>query len=85
MVLQVGLLAESSVADMALEGPRPSVDVRVRLQIARGGEGLGAHGALVGLLLARREKKSNETFKNGQLGCPDDDDKQDLSSFSSSP
>ncbi len=51
MVLEVGLLAEPPVADMALEGPRPGVDVGVRLQIARGGEGLRAHGALVGLLL----------------------------------
>ena len=55
MVLEVGLLAEPAVADVALEGPRARVHVRVRLEVARRGERLGAHRALVRLLL-RKER-----------------------------
>ena len=51
VVLEVGLLAEPAVADVALEGPRARVHVSVRLEVARRGERLGAHRALVGLLL----------------------------------
>jgi hypothetical protein len=39
------------VADVTLVRPRASVDVSVRLEIAGSGERLGAHGALVRLLL----------------------------------
>ena len=53
VVLEVGLLAEPAVADVALEGPRAGVDVGVRLEIAGGGERLGAHRALVRLLLRK--------------------------------
>jgi hypothetical protein len=34
MILEVGLLAEASRADLTLEGPRSVVDVHVRAQIA---------------------------------------------------
>ena len=51
VVLEVGLLAEPAVADVALEGPRARVHVRVRLEVARRRERLGAHRALVRLLL----------------------------------
>ena len=51
VVLQVGLLAESPVTDVALVGPRAAVHVHVRAQIPGGRERLGAHGALVWLVL----------------------------------
>ncbi len=51
MVLQVGLFAESSLTDVALERPSSCVDVHVTLQVSRGGEGFGTEGALVVLLL----------------------------------
>ena len=38
VVPQVGRLAEASLADLALEGPRPGVDVHVTLQVPRGGK-----------------------------------------------
>ena len=38
MILQVSLLAETAVADLALERPAPRVDVHVALQVARRGE-----------------------------------------------
>ena len=51
MVLEIGLLAETAMADVAFEGPSARVHVRVGLEVAGGRERLGAHGALVGLLL----------------------------------
>ncbi len=54
MVLEIGLLAESPMADVALEGPGARVHVRVRLEIAGGGEGFGAHCAFVRLLLQNK-------------------------------
>lgn len=51
MVLEVGLLAEASVADVALKGPRPTVYVHVALEVAGCWEGFGAKCALVRLLL----------------------------------
>ena len=51
MVLEVGLLAEAPVADVAAEGPGAAVDVHVTAQVPRGREGLGAQRALMGLLL----------------------------------
>lgn len=51
MVLEVGLLAETALADGALEGPGARVDVHVRLEVSRSREGLGAEVALVRLLL----------------------------------
>ena len=57
MVLEIGLLAEPAVADVALEGPRARVHVRVRLEVARRRERLGAHRALVRLLLIMKRMK----------------------------
>lgn len=57
MVLEVGLLAEPAVADVALEGPRARVHICVRLEIAGRGERLGAHRALVRLLLQKKRNK----------------------------
>ena len=59
MVLEICLLAESPVADVALERPGASVDVGVGLEVTRGGEGFGAHCALVGLFL---QEKYNRYF-----------------------
>lgn len=38
VVPQVGLLAEASLTNLALERPGPSVDVHVTLQVSRGGK-----------------------------------------------
>ena len=54
MIFEIGLFAESPVADVALEGPGARVDVGVRLEIAGSRERLGAHRALVRLLLRRK-------------------------------
>jgi len=51
VILEIGLFAESSMADVALERPGASVDVGVRLEIAGRRERLGTHRALVRLLL----------------------------------
>ena len=51
VVPQVGGLAEAPAAHRAAVRPRPAVDVRVRPQVPRRGEGLPADAALVGLLL----------------------------------
>ena len=60
MIFEVGLLAKSPVADVALEGPCPRVDVGVRLEISGSWERFGAHCALVRLLLEKRGKKDNQ-------------------------
>ncbi len=57
MVLEVGDLAEPAVADRAPVRPGAVVDVHVRLEVARGGEGLLAQLALVGLLLLKERKQ----------------------------
>ena len=54
MIFEIGLFAEAPVADVALEGPGARVDVGVRLEIAGSRERLGAHRALVRLLLRRK-------------------------------
>lgn len=51
VVFQVRLLAESPVANLALEGPGPVMDVHVAAKITRCWEGLGAQGTFMGLLL----------------------------------
>lgn len=51
VVFQVRLLAESPVANLALEGPGPVMDVHVTAKITRCWEGLGAQGTFMGLLL----------------------------------
>ncbi len=56
MVLEVRLLREAAVADVALVGPRPVVDVHVRLEIPRRRERLGAQRTLVRLLLKKSER-----------------------------
>lgn len=45
------MLAESPVANLALEGPGPVMDVHVAAKITRCWEGLGAQGTFMGLLL----------------------------------
>ena len=60
MVLEIGLLAESSVTDVTLERPGPGVNVGVRFEITGRGERLGAHRALVRLLLMRGQKYDEE-------------------------
>ena len=66
VVLEVGLLAEPAVADVALEGPRARVHVRVRLEVARRRERLGAHRALVRLLLQIKRMKLCQLSKSFQ-------------------
>lgn len=56
MVLQIGLFAESTMANVALKGPSSGVDVGVRFQVAWGGEGFGAHGAFVRFFLENKMK-----------------------------
>lgn len=51
VVFQVRLLAESPVANLALEGPGPVMNVHVAAKITRCWEGLGAQGTFMGLLL----------------------------------
>lgn len=51
VVFQVRLLAKSPVANLALEGPGPVMDVHVAAKITRCWEGLGAQGTFMGLLL----------------------------------
>ena len=51
MIPQVGLFAESSVAYVTLEWPASVVDVHVRFQVSRGGEGLGTGCTFVRLFL----------------------------------
>ena len=53
MVFEIGLLAEPSVADMALVGPCSGVHVGVGLEITRSWKGLGAHLTFVRLLLKK--------------------------------
>ena len=57
VILEVGLLAEPPVADVTLEGPRAGVHVRVGLEVSRRGKRLGAHGALVRLLLRKEGQR----------------------------
>lgn len=54
VVLEVGVLAESPVAEVATVRPGPTVDVRVTLQVTGSRERLGADRALVGLLLQKK-------------------------------
>lgn len=56
VIAKVGLLRESSVADVAFEGPRPGVDVHVRLEVSRSREALRAECALMWLFLKHTEK-----------------------------
>lgn len=58
VILQVGVLAKPSIADVAFEGPRPIVNVHVRFEVPRCGERLGAQSAFVGLLLQQRHARS---------------------------
>lgn len=45
------MFAESPMANLALEGPGPVMDVHVAAKITRCWEGLGAQGTFMGLLL----------------------------------
>ena len=51
MVLEVGEFGEPAVAHLTLVGPAAVMHLHVGLEVARGGERLGAQGALVRLLL----------------------------------
>jgi hypothetical protein len=51
VVLKVGVLAETSVTDVALEGPGPIVNIHVRFEVPGCRERLGAQSAFVRLLL----------------------------------
>lgn len=57
MILEIGLLAESSLTNVALERPGSRVDVHVRFEVAGGGERFGTHCALVRFLLWRKENE----------------------------
>lgn len=58
MVLQIRVLAESPVADVTLERPRPVVHVHVRFEVAGRRERLGAQRALVRFLLRTHVKQT---------------------------
>jgi hypothetical protein len=51
MILKVGVLAEPSVADVALEGPGAIVNIHVRFEVPGSRERLGAQSTFMGLLL----------------------------------
>lgn len=51
VILEVGLLGESSGTDVTFEGPRAAVDIHVRLEITGSGERLGAEATFVRLFL----------------------------------
>jgi len=51
VILEVGVLAEPSVADVALEGPGPIVDIHVRFEVPGCRERLGAQATFMRLLL----------------------------------
>lgn len=51
VVFQIRVFAESSVADVTLERPRPVVHVHVRFQISGRRERLGTQSAFVRFLL----------------------------------
>lgn len=51
VILEVGLFAESTIADLAFEWPAPIVDVHVTLEVARCGEALGAECTFVWFFL----------------------------------
>jgi hypothetical protein len=55
VVLEVGVLAEPPVADVALEGPGPIVDIHVRFKVPWRWERLGAKSTLVGLFLQQTD------------------------------
>ena len=61
MILQVGVFAESSVADVAFEGPGPIVDIHVRLEVSGCRERLGAQSAFVWLLLQQTPQTQDES------------------------
>lgn len=65
MILQVRVLAEPPVADVALEGPGTIVDIHVRLEISRSRERFRAERALVRLLLEKKEKKNERVTRGG--------------------
>jgi hypothetical protein len=54
VVLEIGVFAETPVADMALEGPGPIVDVHMRFEVSWCRERLGAQTTLMGLFLQQR-------------------------------
>ena len=72
MIFEIGLFAESPVADVALEGPGARVDVGVRLEIAGSRERLGAHRALVRLLLRRKGSDLVEVEVDDNNNADDD-------------
>lgn len=55
MVLEVGVLAEAAITDMAFERPRPIVDVHMRLEVPWRRERLRTESALVWLLLQTKK------------------------------
>lgn len=59
MILQVGVLAEPPIADVAFKGPGPVVNIHVRFEVPRCGERLGAQSTLVRLLLQQRHASRN--------------------------
>lgn len=54
MVLEVGMLRESSRADVALVGPGTAVHVHVGLEVTRCRERLGAESTFVRLFLKQK-------------------------------
>jgi hypothetical protein len=54
MILEVGVLAESPIADVAFKGPRTVVNIHVRFEVPRCRERLGAQSAFVRLLLQQK-------------------------------
>jgi len=51
VILEVGVLAEPSVTDVALEGPGPIVNIHVRFEVPGCRERLGAQATFMRLLL----------------------------------
>jgi hypothetical protein len=59
VILKVGVLAEPSVADVALERPGPIVNVHVRFEVPGCRERLGAQSTFMRLLLQQTRTTSN--------------------------
>lgn len=72
MILQVGVLAEPPIADVAFKGPGPVVNIHVRFEVPRCGERLGAQSTLVRLLLQQRYASRNHLDFNFPLLLPRD-------------
>lgn len=64
VILEVGVLAEPSVADMALEGPGPIVNIHVRFEVPGCRERLGAQATFMRLLLQQTWTASTGSTNN---------------------